>query len=100
MLKPFNYNHTCFLLGDLSFFYLILAGVNWQSVGGPERMAMGVWVVGGLVVTWSYSSHLTSLLAVRRIPQSIQTVRALIDDPSLNLILTPNTIITTTLAVS
>lgn len=89
-----------FLLLFLSFSYLIPADVNWQRVGALERMMMGVWVVGGLVVTWSYSSHLTSLLAVRRIPQSIQTIRDLIDDPNLNLILTPNTIITTTLAVS
>lgn len=89
-----------FLLLFLSFSYLIPADVNWQRVSALERMMMGVWVVGGLVVTWSYSSHLTSLLAVRRIPQSIQTIRDLIDDPNLNLILTPNTIITTTLAVS
>ncbi|KAK3864286.1 hypothetical protein Pcinc_030018 [Petrolisthes cinctipes] len=74
--------------------------VNWRSVTSLERVLMGVWLLGGLVMTWCYSSNLTSLLAVRRIPQSIQTLRTLIDDPSLTLILTPNTIITTALAHS
>ena len=63
------------------------------------RVVLGSWLVGASVVYWGYSGNLTSLLAVRHIPQPIQTLRDLIDDPSVTIIMKPNTIVTDTISV-
>ncbi|XP_045131518.1 glutamate receptor ionotropic, delta-1-like [Portunus trituberculatus] len=62
------------------------------------RTVLGSWMVGAAVVYWGYSGNLTSLLAVRHIPQPIQTLRDLIDDPTITIIMKPNTIVTDTIS--
>lgn len=61
---------------------------------------LGSWVVVAAVVFWSYTSALTSLLAVRLIPQPIQTLRDLLDDRSVTLVMPPKNIMTDTMSVS
>ncbi|KAK3892895.1 hypothetical protein Pcinc_003261 [Petrolisthes cinctipes] len=63
-------------------------------------MILGAWVLLGMMITLSYSCNLTSLLAVRRIPHPVQTLRDLLDNPSLTVIMSPNSIITATIARS
>lgn len=75
-------------------------GVRWWTVSERERMILGSWILVGMVITLSYSCNLTSLLAVRRIPHPVQTLRDLLDNPSLTVIMSPNSIITATIAVS
>lgn len=78
-----------------------LAGVKKTLLLGNAsiRGVSGSWVVVAAVVFWSYSGALTSLLAVRFIPQPIQTLRDLLDDSSLIVIMEPNTIVTDTISV-
>ncbi|XP_042243361.1 uncharacterized protein LOC121880270 isoform X1 [Homarus americanus] len=56
--------------------------------------------MAGMVVTWSYSSNLMSLLAVRHVPQPLHTIRQLLDQSSTIVIMEPNTAVTDTLANS
>ncbi|XP_071526274.1 probable glutamate receptor [Panulirus ornatus] len=57
-----------------------------------ERLVVGGWLLVAMMVTWSYTGNLVSLLAVRHIPQPIQTIRHLLDDSSLTLILLSNAV--------
>ncbi|XP_071526269.1 uncharacterized protein [Panulirus ornatus] len=59
-----------------------------------ERLVVGGWLLVAMMVTWSYTGNLVSLLAVRHIPQPIQTIRHLVDDTSLTVMLQPDTILT------
>ncbi|XP_050727669.1 probable glutamate receptor [Eriocheir sinensis] len=79
---------------------LLNQGVKKTLLLGSSKIrnVSGLWVVVAAVVFWSYSGTLTSLLAVRFIPQPIQTLRDLLDDPSLTVIMEPNTIVTDTIA--
>lgn len=61
---------------------------------------LGSWVVVAAVVFWSYQGALTSLLAVRFIPQPIQTIRNMLDDPSVTVVMPPKNIMTDTMSVS
>ncbi|XP_042237047.1 glutamate receptor ionotropic, delta-2-like [Homarus americanus] len=61
---------------------------------GSEMVLLGGWLVVAMMVTWSYTGNLVSLLAVRHIPQPIQTVRDVVQDPNLKVILEPKTIVT------
>lgn len=63
------------------------------------RGVSGSWIIVSAVVFWSYSGTLVSLLAVRFIPQPIQTLRNLLDDHSIAVIMEPNTIVTDTISV-
>uniref|UniRef100_A0A0P4W423 Ionotropic glutamate receptor C-terminal domain-containing protein n=1 Tax=Scylla olivacea TaxID=85551 RepID=A0A0P4W423_SCYOL len=63
------------------------------------RTVLGSWMVVAAVVFWSYTGTLTSLLAVRHIPLPIQTLRDLLDDSSVSVIMEPNTIVTDTISV-
>ncbi|KAG7156121.1 Glutamate receptor 3.1-like 4 [Homarus americanus] len=58
---------------------------------GSERMLVLGWMVVTMMVTWSYSGNLVSLLAVRYIPKPLQTLRDLLDS-SVTLIMTRNDI--------
>ncbi|XP_063847533.1 ionotropic receptor 93a-like [Scylla paramamosain] len=49
-------------------------------------MVVGVWLLTTLVLRRSYEGNLMSLLAVRHIPQPYQSLRAVLDDPSVTMI--------------
>ncbi|XP_069945065.1 glutamate receptor ionotropic, delta-1-like [Cherax quadricarinatus] len=51
-----------------------------------ERLLLLVWIIVTLVLTRSYSGNLMALLAVRHIPQPYQTLRNLMDDPTVTVI--------------
>ncbi|KAG7160557.1 Glutamate receptor ionotropic, delta-2-like 5 [Homarus americanus] len=61
---------------------------------GSEMVLLGGWVVVAMMVMWSYTGNLVSLLAVRHIPQPLQTLRDVIEESNLKVIVEPKTILT------
>ncbi|XP_069957605.1 probable glutamate receptor [Cherax quadricarinatus] len=51
-----------------------------------ERVMLLVWIMVTLVLTRSYAGNLMALLAVRHISQPYQTLRDVVDDPSVTMI--------------
>lgn len=51
-----------------------------------EWLVLGVWMMMTLVLTRSYAGNLMSLLAVRYIQQPYQSLRDVLDDPSVTMI--------------
>ena len=69
-------------------------------LGQGGLMVLLSWMVVAALVFWSYKGALISLLAVRHIPQPIQTLRDLLDDHTITLVMHPMTVFTDTAAVS
>nr|XP_045618625.1 glutamate receptor ionotropic, kainate glr-3-like [Procambarus clarkii] len=67
--------HICF-----TYYSVLLqqAGVSTRRTW--ERLAAGGWIVAALILSWSFCTNLTSILAVRYIPQPFQTFLDLIRD--------------------
>ncbi|XP_047468311.1 glutamate receptor U1-like [Penaeus chinensis] len=61
------------------------------------RMMVGMWLLGVMVIMKSFSSALTSLLAVRNIPVRIDYLRDLVDDRSFQLVFETSTALTATM---
>ena len=81
-------------------YYLMISGIGKNLfLKGHQRRVIGSWRILVLMVLWSYTGNLLSLLAVRYIPQPIQTIRQLLDS-GYTVIMEPNTVVTATLAVS
>ncbi|XP_063871752.1 ionotropic receptor 93a-like [Scylla paramamosain] len=51
-----------------------------------QRVVLGVWMLMTMVLTRSYEGNLMSLLAVRHLPQPYQTLRDVVDDPSVVMV--------------
>ncbi|XP_045101287.1 uncharacterized protein LOC123498187 [Portunus trituberculatus] len=51
-----------------------------------QRVVLGVWILMTMVLTRSYEGNLMSLLAVRYLPQPYQTLRDVVDDPSVVMV--------------
>ena len=51
-----------------------------------ERLVLGLWMLMVLVLGKSYAGNLMSLLAVRYVPQPFQTLRDVLDHPSVTMI--------------
>ncbi|XP_071540830.1 uncharacterized protein [Panulirus ornatus] len=51
-----------------------------------ERLVLGSWMVMTLVLNRSYDGNLMSMLAVRYIPQPYQSLRDVLDEPSITMI--------------
>ena len=77
----------------------VVVGLTNVVLGHGGLVVLGSWVVVAAVVFWSYTGTLTSLLAVRHIPQPIQTLRDLLDDPAVSIIMLPMTIVSDTISV-
>ena len=75
-------------------------GLADAVLGSGGVMVLVSWLVVAAVVYWSYTSALISLLAVRHIPQPIQTLRDLLDDHTITLAMVPMTVFTDTISVS
>ncbi|XP_063855559.1 glutamate receptor ionotropic, kainate glr-3-like [Scylla paramamosain] len=60
----------------------------WVGEGGCwwQRVVLGVWMLMTMVLTRSYEGNLMSLLAVRHLPQPYQTLRDVVDDPSVVMV--------------
>ncbi|KAK8407426.1 hypothetical protein O3P69_002155 [Scylla paramamosain] len=67
-------------------------------LGQGGLMVLLSWMVVAALVFWSYKGALISLLAVRHIPQPIQTLRDLLDDHTITLVMHPMTVFTDTAA--
>ena len=77
-----------------------VVGLTNVVLGYGGVMVLVSWLIVAAVVFWSYNGALISLLAVRNIPQPIQTLRDLLDDHTITLVLLPMTILTDTISVS
>lgn len=77
--------------------YLTLPFLNTASFGPAavwvgedgwwwHRVVLGVWMLMTMVLTRSYEGNLMSLLAVRHLPQPYQTLRDVVDDPSVVMV--------------
>ncbi|XP_042239055.1 probable glutamate receptor [Homarus americanus] len=80
----------------LNTIYDYLCVLLHQDVQQPlvwwwERLVLGGWLLMTLVLTQSYSGTLMSLLAVRYIPQPLQTLRDLLNEHSITMIWEANT---------
>ncbi|KAK7083777.1 hypothetical protein SK128_025407 [Halocaridina rubra] len=60
-----------------------LAGLTMDFRTVTERTVVMSWLLGSMIIIWSYSSNLMSLLAVRYAPRPIQTLRDLIDHDTM-----------------
>ncbi|XP_064104000.1 glutamate receptor-like [Macrobrachium nipponense] len=65
---------------------LLQQGLEMNIVSLPERLVVAGWLIATMVICWSYSSNLTSLLAIKYAPKPIQTIRDLIDHKSMIVI--------------
>ncbi|KAG7160504.1 Glutamate receptor ionotropic, delta-2-like 1 [Homarus americanus] len=63
-----------------------------KTSSGRERLVVGGWMVVAMMLMWSYSGTLISLLAVRHVPQPLQSIRDAVQDSSVTVIMTPNTV--------
>ncbi|XP_063871788.1 glutamate receptor U1-like [Scylla paramamosain] len=72
----------------LYFTSILLRQSVWFGEGGWmwERVVLGVWMLMTMVLTRSYEGNLMSLLAVRHLPQPYQTLRDVVDDPSVVMV--------------
>ncbi|XP_045101286.1 glutamate receptor ionotropic, delta-1-like [Portunus trituberculatus] len=59
-----------------------LGGGGWMW----QRVVLGMWMLMTMVLTRSYEGNLMSLLAVRYLPQPYQTLRDVLDDPSMVMV--------------
>nr|XP_045610753.1 probable glutamate receptor [Procambarus clarkii] len=69
------------------FLSLILnQGITERDVWWWERVVMAVWGLVTVVLTQSYAGNLMALLAVRHIPQPIQSLQDVLDHHSVTLL--------------
>ncbi|XP_071540828.1 glutamate receptor 4-like [Panulirus ornatus] len=57
-----------------------------------ERLMLGGWMIMTIVLTRSYAGALMSMLAIRNIAQPFQTLRDVLDDPSITMVWQANTV--------
>ncbi|XP_063879787.1 ionotropic receptor 93a-like isoform X2 [Scylla paramamosain] len=77
-LGPFAINAASIMLRQS----VSLGGSGWWW----QRVVLGVWMLMTMVLTRSYEGNLMSLLAVRHVPQPYQTLRDVVDDPSVVMV--------------
>lgn len=65
-----------------------------------ERVMVGVWMLMTLVLTRSYAGNLMSQLAVRNIDHSYQSLKDVLDDSNVGIILVENTLVVQYVEVS
>nr|XP_053632772.1 probable glutamate receptor [Cherax quadricarinatus] len=85
-LKTDNQNN---MLPDTSSYLRVLLQQDMlQPSPGTwwERVVLVVWAMVTFVLTRSYSGNLMALLAVRNIPEPYQSLRAVLDNPSVIMI--------------
>ncbi|XP_042237318.1 uncharacterized protein LOC121876325 [Homarus americanus] len=68
--------------------------LSMKTSSGRERLVVGGWMVVAMMLMWSYSGTLISLLAVRHVPQPLQSIRDVVDDSAVTVITKPDTIFT------
>ncbi|KAG7160500.1 Glutamate receptor 3.4-like, partial [Homarus americanus] len=60
--------------------------LSMKTSSGRERLVVGGWMVVAMMLMWSYSGTLISLLAVRHVPQPLQSIRDVVDDSAVTKI--------------
>lgn len=71
-------------MSNLLYFVIDIESSEWMWC---ERVVMGTWMLMTLVLARSYAGNLMSLLAVRFITEPYQTLRDVLDDPTVGLII-------------
>ncbi|XP_066984757.1 probable glutamate receptor [Macrobrachium rosenbergii] len=71
----------------------VFLGQDVFITSGPwwTRFMIFTWMLATLILTRSYGGNLMSLLAVRYIPQPLQSLRKVLDDPSIIMVWEGNT---------
>ena len=77
-----------------------MAAYPLQINSTPGRFLMAVWFLIVIVMTRSYSSSLTSVLAVRSVEPKYETMRDLVNDPSIQILVEDGTALVELLEVS
>ncbi|KAG7160502.1 putative Glutamate receptor ionotropic, delta-1-like 38 [Homarus americanus] len=57
-----------------------------KTSSGRERLVVGGWMVVAMMLMWSYRGTLISLLAVRHVPQPLQSIRDVVDDSTVTYV--------------
>ncbi|XP_064103986.1 probable glutamate receptor [Macrobrachium nipponense] len=73
---------------------IIVQGMTMKLEKVSERTMVLSWIFGAMIICWSYSTNLMSLLAVRYAPRPIQSIQDLLDNDKMTVIFTPNTALT------
>ncbi|XP_042237196.1 probable glutamate receptor [Homarus americanus] len=94
--RPKTWTHLSWVsqLLFLHFRIVLLQDLSMKTSSGRERLVVGGWMVVAMMLMWSYSGTLISLLAVRHVPQPLQSIRDAVQDSSVTVIMTPNTVVT------
>ncbi|KAK3853902.1 hypothetical protein Pcinc_039579 [Petrolisthes cinctipes] len=87
---PSHFTHHFWAFFSVS----ITQNLPWKPVGNSLRFTFLMWMMTAVVVVKSYSGSLTSLLAVKRIEVKYDSLRDVLNDPSLTLIMEGSTALT------
>ncbi|XP_063883965.1 uncharacterized protein LOC135112938 [Scylla paramamosain] len=83
-----HFNREHLVTRNFHFLSIVLRQSVWMgNAWWWEHVMLGVWMMVTLVLMRSYESTLMSLLAVRHMPQPYQTLRAVVDDHAVGIIL-------------
>ncbi|XP_063872523.1 ionotropic receptor 93a-like [Scylla paramamosain] len=84
----FRFSEKDFSDEGFAFVSITLRQSVWVDEGGWwwQRVVLGLWMLMTMVLTRSYEGNLMSLLAVRHLPQPYQTLRDVVDDPSVVMV--------------
>ncbi|XP_071514897.1 probable glutamate receptor isoform X2 [Panulirus ornatus] len=70
---------------------LIGQALPWIPKGLAVRVALGTWMLSVIIIANSYSGSLTSLLTVRELSAKYDSLRQVVDDPDVTILLEGST---------
>ncbi|XP_047495517.1 probable glutamate receptor [Penaeus chinensis] len=73
---------------------LLQQGLRSDVRPARARLVVGGWLLAAMLVTWSYSGNLASLLTVRHLAQPIQELRDVVESEDTVVIMEPDTAFT------
>ncbi|XP_063588909.1 uncharacterized protein LOC134766084 [Penaeus indicus] len=87
------------LLRALGVFFMYVRSLLQQGLrcdvrAARARLVVGGWLLAAMLVTWSYSGNLASLLTVRHLAQPIQELRDIVESEDTVVIMEPDTAFT------
>ncbi|XP_066984773.1 uncharacterized protein [Macrobrachium rosenbergii] len=80
---------SLFYIPDVAFraySVIIQQGLTMEFIAISERVVVVSWLLGSMIIYWSYGTSLMSLLAVRYAPRPIQTIRDVLDDNKITVV--------------
>ncbi|XP_037790593.1 glutamate receptor ionotropic, kainate 4-like [Penaeus monodon] len=73
---------------------LLQQGLRREVRPASARLVMGAWLLAAMLVTWSYSGNLASLLTVRHLAQPIRELRDIVESEDAVVVMEPDTAFT------